>query len=46
VVQHNIQGHEEDSKAQVTDERERVLDEILSEAASEASEPQTKKMNH
>lgn len=44
-MQHNIQGHEEDEEAQVTDEREKVLDEVLSEAASEASEPQTKKMN-
>ena len=45
AVQHNIQGDEE---FQGTDERERVLDEVLSEAASEANEsfPQTKKMNH
>ena len=48
AVEHNIQGDEQDEESQVADERERVLDEELSEAASEASEsfPQTKKMNH
>ncbi|CBY11566.1 unnamed protein product [Oikopleura dioica] len=48
AVKHNIEGEEEDEEFQIPDERERVLDEILSNshAASEASESQTtKKMN-
>ncbi len=47
-MKHNIEGEEEDEEFQIPDERERVLDEILtkSDAASEASESQTtKKMN-